>query len=145
MESYSKSYEVIWADIDPNRHMRHTVYNDYAAQTRVGIFTDHGYSMDHIAKLGLGPILFREETRFLKEVYMSDTITVTCSVRAMRKDASRWTMVHEIFRGDGSKAAIVTVDGAWINLDTRKLGAPPEEMLEAIYDFPRTGDFEWME
>lgn len=31
----TKEFEVKWADLDPNRHMRHSAYNDYAAHMRV--------------------------------------------------------------------------------------------------------------
>ncbi len=145
MDDYSKSYEVIWADMDPNRHLRHSAYNDYAAQTRVSLFADYGMSIDHIAqKERLGPILFREETRFLKEVPLSDTLSVNCAMMAMRKDGSRWSFLHEIFRGDGAKAAVIVVDGAWLNLDTRKLGTPTQKLMEIITQLPRTKDFSWL-
>lgn len=145
MDPYTQTYEVIWADMDPNRHMRHTVYNDYAAQSRVSMFADHELPVDRIADLGLGPILFREETRFLKEVMLSDEITVTCAVQAMREDGSRWIIVHEIFRGDNEKAAVVTVEGAWLNLESRRLGTPPREMRKVMTAFPRTDDFKWLD
>lgn len=143
-QEYSKTYEAKWADIDLNRHMRHTAYNDYAAQARVSIFTDFGLSMDKIAKMGLGPILFREETKFFKEVNLFDKITVNFKLKAMRENGSRWTVIHEIFKEGGVKAAEVIVDGAWIDLKLRKLGRPPDELLNVFNKFPRTEDFEWL-
>lgn len=144
MSDYSKTYEVIWADIDANRHLRHSAYNDYAAQTRVSLFADYGLSLDHIANFGLGPVLFREETTFLKEVNLSDKLTVTCALQAMRRDGSRWTYRHVMYRGDGVKAAVIIVDGAWLDLESRKLGTPTKEMIEIINTFPRTEDFRWL-
>lgn len=144
MDTYSKTYEVIWADMDPNRHMRHSVYNDYAAQTRVAMFQEYGLPINKISKLGLGPILFREETKFLKEIGLSEKITVSCQLVSMRKDGSRWTFLHQIFKENGKKAAEITVDGAWLNLETRKLGTPPDQMRAVIHRFPRTDDFSWM-
>ncbi|MEL7832636.1 acyl-CoA thioesterase [Fodinibius sp. Rm-B-1B1-1] len=144
-ESYSKTYEVIWADMDPNNHMRHSVYNDYAAQTRVAMFNDFGMPIPKIAAIGLGPILFKEETKFLKEISLSEQITVSCAIKAMRKDAARWTITHNIFKEDGQKAAQIIVDGAWLDLQKRKLGIPPKELLEASMKFPRTDDFFWID
>jgi len=144
MEHYTKSYEVIWADMDPNRHMRHSVYNDYAAQTRVAMFKDFGLSMQKISTMGLGPILFREETKFLKEIALSEEISVSCQLQKMRKDGSRWTFLHEIVKQNGTKAAQIIVDGAWLNLDTRKIGIPPKELLEISNQFPRSNNFEWI-
>ncbi|WP_103665626.1 acyl-CoA thioesterase [Gracilimonas amylolytica] len=145
MQTYSKSFEVTWADMDPNRHMRHSVYNDYAAQTRVGLFSDFDLSLTEISRLGFGPILFREETNFLREIHLLETITVTCALRSMRRDGSRWSFLHEILKEgeEGIKAAQLVVDGAWLNLETRKLGVVPK-VGEVMDRFPRTSDFEWM-
>lgn len=142
---YTKTYEVIWADMDPNRHMRHSVYNDYAAQTRVAIFGDFGMPLTKVADLGLGPILFKEESRFKKEIGLSERITVTCQLTAMQKDGSRWTFLHNIFKESGTEAAQIIVEGAWLNLKTRKLAAPPEELRDVVYRFPKDESFEWIE
>lgn len=144
MAEFSKTFEVIWADIDPNHHMRHTAYNDYAAQCRVAIFQHFGLPLEKLARLGLGPILFREETLFRKEVHLSEQITVTCEIARMRKDGSKWSIRHKIFKENGEEAAIITVDGAWLDLKQRKTGVPPEELQKIINDFPRTKDFEWI-
>lgn len=144
MESYSKTYEVIWADMDPNRHMRHSVYNDYAAQTRVSMFQDFGLSISKISEMGLGPILFKEETTFFKEINLSEHITVTCRLQRMCKDGSRWRFLHEIFKESGTKAAEIIVDGAWLDLSKRKLGRPPDKLIDVMNQFPQTDDFEWI-
>ena len=143
MKEYSKTYEVLWADMDPNRHMRHSIYNDYAAHTRVAMFADYGLSISKIAEVGLGPILFREETRFFKEIHLSETITVKCAVKKMRKDGSRWSFMHTIHKEDESKAAEILVDGAWLDLKRRKVGTPTEQMMSVLNSFPKTEDFEW--
>jgi acyl-CoA thioester hydrolase len=145
MQTYRTSFEVKWADMDPNRHMRHSVYNDYAAQTRVAMFSDFDLPIAKISRLGFGPILFREETKFLKEINLLEIITVTCSLTKMRRDGSRWSFLHEIFKEgeDHIKAAEIVVDGAWLHLEHRKLGTLPE-IQEIMNQFPRTSDFEWM-
>ncbi|MBS0012326.1 MAG: thioesterase family protein [Bacteroidales bacterium] len=146
MQVYSKTYEVTWADMDPNRHMRHSVYNDYAAQTRVGMFSDFDLSITEIGRLGFGPVLFREETKFLREINLLEIITVTCVLTTMRRDGSRWSFLHEIFKEgeEGIKAAQIAVDGAWLNLDSRKLGTPTPELREVMNRFPKTTNFEWI-
>lgn len=144
MEQYRKTYEVIWADIDPNRHMRHSVYNDYAAQTRVSIFADFGLSIHKISELGLGPILFREETKFLREIHLSERIIVTCRAASMKKDGSRWSFMHEIFKENEIKAAEIFVEGAWLNLESRKVGTPSDELVSIMHKFPRTKTFSWI-
>jgi acyl-CoA thioester hydrolase len=141
---YSNTFQVIWADVDANRHMRHTAYNDYAAQVRVNFLNDHGFSFQKLIEMQVGPILFREETRFLKEVGMNEKIKIDYQTSAMRKDGSRWTMIHQVFKGDNEKAAVITVEGAWMDLKLRKLVAPPKELSDIIEKMPKTGDFYWI-
>ena len=74
---FKREYTVIWANLDPNRHMRHTAYNDYAAQVRLEFFREHGLDVNNMLRLGIGPILFREDTRFVREVHMNEQITAT--------------------------------------------------------------------
>jgi acyl-CoA thioester hydrolase len=141
---YSNTFQVIWADIDANMHMRHTAYNDYAAQVRVNFLNDHGYSFKKLIENHIGPILFREETKFLREVGMSEKIRIDYSTSGIRKDGTRWTMVHQIFREDNVKAAVITVEGAWMNLKLRKLTVPPKELMDVIEHMPKTDDFQWI-
>lgn len=123
--------------------MHHTAYNDYAAQARVAIFADHGLAMDGIANMGLGPILFREETKFYREVNLFDKITITFKVKAMRRDGSKWCVLHEVLKEDGTQAAAITVDGAWLGLKERKIATPPEQLIGIFSHFPKAGDFTW--
>lgn len=143
-KQFIKEFEVKWADVDANRHMRHTAYNDYAAHMRVKILESVNLSMSRLEKQRLGPILFREETIFHREVGMEGNITMNASLLKARKDGSRWTFVHEMFRADGIKAATIIVDGAWIDLDKRKLGIPTEEVKEMFLSIPHDEKFEWV-
>lgn len=143
MAEYSKTYEVRWADMDPNRHLRHSVYLDFAAQTRVALFSDYGLPMDEIAKIGLGPIMFREEIKYLREVNEMEEVTVYCELNWMYEDGSRWSFFHRMFKNGDTPVAELTVDGAWLNLKTRKLGESTDEMMKIMKKYPRTDDFAW--
>ena len=131
------SYRTRWADMDPNGHMRHSAYADYAADQRVVLLANWGYGVARFAQLRLGPILFREETKFLKEVSIGEEIRVDGRLVSVSADGSRWTIVHTIFKADGRVAATVTVDGAWLDLDRRKLTVPPAELVAAFGTMPR--------
>lgn len=144
MKKFEKQFEVKWSDLDPNRHMRHTAYNDYAAHMRVKILDEIGLSMSKLEELGIGPILFREETLFHREVGMEGKITITASLIKSRQDGSRWSFIHEMFRADGIKAATIIVDGAWLDLKKRKLAIPPQDMAELFLNMPKDDNFEWV-
>ena len=134
---YAKTYTVRWADMDPNVHMRHSAYTDYAAQLRLEFLADQGFPMQRFAELGIGPILFREDTRFLKEIHLSEAIKVTAELSGLNTDASRWRIIHTLYKADGRAAATVSVDGAWLDLRLRKLTVPPPEMAAAMRQLDR--------
>lgn len=114
--------------MDPNGHMRHSAYADYAADQRVAFLAEHGYDLATFARLRIGPILFREETKFLSELRLGEQIEVEARLASVSDDGARWTIEHTISRADGRPAATVTVDGAWLDLDRRKLTLPPPEL-----------------
>jgi len=58
-----------------------------------------------------------------------------------RKDGSRWSIKHEIFKENGEIAAIINVDGAWMNVVLRKLDCLPPEYAEIFLTMPKTEDF----
>ncbi|HNP19082.1 MAG TPA: thioesterase family protein [Fulvivirga sp.] len=137
----TKEFEVKWADLDPNRHMRHSAYNDYGAHMRVKILESIGLTMAKLESLKIGPILFREETKFYREVGMEGVITVTAALSKSRADASRWSFVHEMYRSDGIKAAVIEVDGAWLDINKRKLAIPPQEIIDLFLSMPKAENF----
>jgi acyl-CoA thioester hydrolase len=131
------TYRTRWADMDPNGHMRHSAYADYAADQRVVLLAEWGFDLKTFAQRRLGPILFREETKFLKEIHIGEEIQVDSQLASVSEDGSRWTIVHRITKADGRLAATVTVDGAWLDLDRRKLTVPPAELVTAFASMPR--------
>ena len=134
--NHAITYRTRWADMDPNGHMRHSAYADYAADQRVVVLASWGFGVAQFAHLRLGPILFREETKFLKEIHIGEEIRVDGRLLSVNADGSRWSIVHTIYKADGRVAATVTVDGAWLDLDRRKLTMPPAELAAALATLP---------
>ena len=145
MEILEVPFAVRWADIDANKHMRHSAYYDYATHLRVQLLKNMGMDIVTLSKLGIGPVLFREEAVFMREKSMDDTIRVNVKLKRSREDGSRWTFIHEFHKDDEKVAATVTVDGAWLDLKTRKLTTLPDHFLQLFLNIPRTDDFEFEE
>lgn len=133
--------KIIWAQMDPNRHLRHSAYADLAAQARIELLESIHLDMEAFAKLKMGPILFREELVYLREVTGSQVVTITTELTKSRKDGSRWSIRHELYRADGVKSAVINVDGAWMDMVHRKLAALPEELAEAFHGIPKSEDY----
>lgn len=132
---------VMWSQIDANMHLRHSAYADFAAQARLQILESLGFSADALEKLQVGPILFREVLIYMREVRPNDSVKVTCTLTKCRADGSRWSFKQELFRGDDVLAAVINVDGAWIDMKARKLTGLPTEWIEKFMHIPKTDDF----
>ncbi len=139
--TFKINFKTKWSDFDPNRHMRHTAYNDYAAEVRVRFFQEHGLSMDEFAKLKIGLILFKEETSFYKEIQIGESISVNLELEGASKGIERWRFNHQIFNQDGILSAEIKVYGAWIDLEKRKLASPPQKFAPIFDTLPKTANF----
>lgn len=140
--SYILEFKTKWSDFDPNRHMRHTAYNEYAAESRVRYFTEQKFSIKEFTKHNIGPILFTEETSFRKEIHLGENITVNLKLTGLSKNNERWKITHEVFNQEGKLSAIIKVYGAWIDLTKRKLTTPPLEANHLFENAEKTDDFE---
>lgn len=143
MNSFIKAVEVRWADLDPNFHLRHSVYYDFGATIRIDFLQQHGITPEYLRANNLGPIIFREECQFKREVKPMDMITIDLNLLRSTPNASRWTIQHRIFKNGDTLSAILTVDGAWIDIEKRKLTAPPPEARTTFEQMPRLEGFEW--
>ncbi len=139
--NFQITFNTKWSDFDPNRHMRHTAYNDYAAEVRVRFFQEHGLSINEFAKLNIGPILFKEETSFLKEIHIGENITVKMELEGVSKGIERWRFKHQLFNEKGELSAEIKVYGAWIDLIKRKLTAPPKKFETIFETLPKSANF----
>ena len=133
---------VRWADLDANRHVRNTVFSEFATHTRIRMLEARGFPQARFESLRFGPVMFREDVRYRRELRFGDEATVSVIAAGLSEDGSHWRVHQEVTRGDGKQAAILRIDGAWIDLDERRLVAPPAELLEVLLALPRTEDFE---
>jgi acyl-CoA thioester hydrolase len=141
MDNYTKQLEIRWSDLDPNFHIRHSVYYDFGAYVRMCFLTEFGLDINVLQEHHLGPILFREECIFKREIRFGDHVTINLQLKKASESFSRWTIQHEIYKGD-ILAAIINVDGAWIDTAKRKLTVPTEYVKPTFDKMPLAKDFE---
>ena len=141
MQSFENEIEVRWSDCDPNRHVRHSAYYDYGAQARIRYFIKIGFGSKEMTKLSIGPILFKEECTFIRELTPEENIRINLLKGELSPDGARWVLHHEIFNSKNEKCAHITVKGAWLNLDIRKLTVPPAGLAEAFDKLPQGADY----
>ncbi len=145
MSVFEMPLQIRWSDLDPNFHLRHSVYYDWAAMCRMEFLIKHGLTPALMQRLQFGPIIFREEAVFRKEIKYGDIISINLLLVKGRRDYSRWTISHEIKKEDETLCAIVTIDGAWLNVAERKLFIPPQEVVQVFQQMPPGDHFEWQD
>jgi acyl-CoA thioester hydrolase len=139
--AYQKSFEVRWAEIDVNWHMRNTSYAELGTSTRVSFLSECGFPPDEFARQRFGPVILREETRYSREVRLGQIVTYTLLISGMSEDGSHFEMHHDVTLEDGARAATIHVEGSWMDLDSRKLRRPPEALHDAMLRIERTSGF----
>ena len=129
--------QVLWSMIDANGHVRHSAYSDLCTQARSNLMIEIGLSMKECLRLGFGPVLFREETLFKREVRMDEHIYIEVELTNYDTVKSRFSIQHKLFKKDGTLSAVVNVDGAFMNLKERKLTVLPTEVQELVLRIPK--------
>jgi acyl-CoA thioester hydrolase len=143
MAQFSCPVQIRWSDLDPNFHLRHSVYYDWGAFCRMEFLNANELTPAAMGQLGIGPVLFREECTFRREILMGDEVTIGLSVLQARKDYSRWRIRHEISKNGNVLCANIIVDGAWMGVKERKLVTPPEKVHHVFDLMPKADEFEW--
>ena len=138
---FSKPIFASWGDMDFNSHMRNTAFLDKAADVRMMFFAENGFAMEEFTRLGIGPVILKDEIEYLREVRLLEKFEVTLAAAGASEDGSRFLLRNEFRLSDGKLAAKVTSLGGWLDLARRKLALPPEALLESMRRLSKTDDF----
>jgi acyl-CoA thioester hydrolase len=144
--AYAKPFRAGWGTMDFNGHMANTAYLDLAADVRMAFFSEHGFPPAEFRRLAVGPVMQKDELEYFHEVGLHEAVTVTYALLAMSADGSRFVVENEIWLTDVSGelaelAARVRSTGGWLDLNKRRLVAPPAALLAAFAEVPRAADF----
>ncbi|HUR32841.1 MAG TPA: thioesterase family protein [Vicinamibacterales bacterium] len=131
-----------WGDMDFNAHMRNTAFLDKSADVRLMYFSEHGLPIDEFLRLGIGPVVRKDEVEYFREVRLFDEMRVTIWIAGLSDDGARFIIRNEFWRDDGAMAARVTSSGGWLDLEARRLVVPPPALQTALSALPRTDDFQ---
>lgn len=142
MNEYSRTYEIRWSDLDANNHVNYSTYIDAAGDLRYRFFTEHGFSPERFAQLGVGPTYTSIRAEFLREVRMGETVSITFALAGLSTQGGRWKVHHDILKSNGKKAVTLELEGMILDLATRKSTLPTPELLETFHLIPRTAEFE---
>ena len=144
MNEYSRTYEIRWSDIDANGHVNYAAYIDAAGDLRYRFFTEHNFPPEKFHQLGIGPIYTAIHARFFREVRMGETVTIAYALSGLSPQGGRWKVHHDVVKSNGKKAVEIDIEGAILDLATRKPAFPTSELLQTFSLIPHATDFEVM-
>ena len=138
---YLKRVEIRWRDLDPNFHLRHSSYYDFGAYCRISFLFENGITARVMNEHEIGPVLFREECFFKREIVFGDEISISLQLKSVSKDFRKFSMQHEIYKNGNEPAAMLIVDGAWMHTRRRKIIVPPAIVINTLDHMEKTEDF----
>ena len=136
------TYEVRWADIDANRHVRYSAYIDAAAELRYRFFSQHGLPPEAFDKLGVSPVYTSLTANFFREVRLGETLTITYLLTGLSEQGLRWKVRHDFLKANGKKAVTLLLEGTILDLTTRTPTLPTPEFMAVFQLVPRSPDFD---
>lgn len=128
----SSFYPTRWSDVDSNNHIRHSVYLDLCASARMEWLDSCGFTAQRLSCEGVGPILFREEVFYLKELRLGEKVQVQLKISNMSESGHKFSLEHHLLNGKNEPVARLLIDGAWFDLKTRRVSSPPEALKEIM-------------
>jgi acyl-CoA thioester hydrolase len=142
VNEYRGTYDVRWSDLDANGHVNYAAYIDAAGDLRYRFFSEHEFPPKRFEQLGIGPVYTDMHARFLREVRMGETITITYCLSGLSPKGMRWKVRHEFLKANGKKAVSVELEGTILDLSSRKPVVPMPDLYKVFNLVPRTADFE---
>lgn len=141
--SFKKQLDFRWSDFDINFHLNHSIYYEFGAQARVEMLAQYGITLEVYKKEKFGPVLFREECTFKKEIMVNEKIWIDAALLKVRDDLTKFSIIHHFYKEDGSICATIIVEGAWIDTVLRKVTKPSLITRELIEKMPKDVNFEF--
>ena len=122
-------------ELDPYRHLNHSVYIQYFETGRIDLFREMGWSLTQMSDLGTQVVVARIETRFLLPGLEGDDLVVETWVEDVQRVSMHFG--QRIVRGD-DVLATQSVHGACVSLDGRPKRIP-EELMIGLSRFKQQG------
>jgi acyl-CoA thioester hydrolase len=121
-------------ELDPYRHLNHSVYIQYFETGRIDLFKEMGWSLTQMSDLGTQIVVVSIETQFMAPGVENDELIVESWVEEVKRVSMHFG--QQIVRGD-EVLATQKVLGACTSLDGRPKRIP-DELLTGLLGFEGT-------
>ena len=129
---YIQRFQIRYSDLDTNGHVANTSYLKFSLDTRIGYMLANGLTAEMMRESGFGPVVFREDISYLKELHVPEKIEVHYWTKSLHDDGIRFELCTEIRRQDGELASRVDIQGGWMSLTRRRLEKPPQRAWDLM-------------
>ena len=130
--------------IDCNQHVSESSYYNIAIDVLQDLHRELGLNECFSAEK-TAPIVFSSNIEFFREVFVDEEITISVVLLPESINFRKWRRIFEIYNQAGELSAKITSQGAFFDLQTRKVKAPSLKLYEAFrsYNLVATEDIEW--
>lgn len=131
---FYKEFEVRWSDLDANRHLANSAYMNFMSHTRMAYLQSHGFHYEEMAAMNIGPVIFREDLFYFKEVMGGQKVFVTLELKGLSNDGMFFEFLHGMYNKEGEQHLRAELMGAFIDLKSRKLTTLPNDLIKKTFD-----------
>ena len=120
---HSTPISVRFYELDPYRHLNHSVYVQYFEVGRIDLFASFGWTLTGMAELGANIVVSEITTRFIAPAVEADQLVVETRVAEVKRVSA--VFEQRILRGEEVLATQI-VTTACVNLEGRPIRFPDE-------------------
>ena len=121
--------------IDFNQHVSEDAFYSIAIECFQEILHEYGI-FKLIFEVNVAPIIFDTQIQFKREVFLGDNVELNINVIPTSRDMRKFQRVIKFFNADSSGAATLVSNGAFFDLEKRRVISPPDEV---VMSFTRSG------
>ena len=116
--------------LDSYGHVNNATYLTLFEEARWQIITDRGYGYEKVHQTGLGPVVLEVNLKFLKELKLRETITITMQLDSY--DGKIGHMTQKMIKANGDVACEMKMVMGFFDLKNRKLILPTDDWKKAV-------------
>ncbi|MBC7464592.1 MAG: acyl-CoA thioesterase [Bdellovibrio sp.] len=116
--------------LDSYGHVNNATYLNLFEEARWEIITSRGYGYSKVHETGQGPVILDVNMKFLKELKLRETITITLELESYEGKIGKIT--QRMIKSDGDIACEMKMTMGFFDLKARKLILPSPEWKIAV-------------
>lgn len=124
---------VLWSQLDSNGHVNNGVYQFYFDEARMKALEERGFALSEMRKEKIGPVMYRSELDYKKQLHHPDTVLIKTYIKKMEK--ARGVMVQELYRkSDGELVCYAEFHCIFMDFAKNRPWKIPETKLKSLLD-----------